>query len=261
MTRCAISRLASLLILVCLISISIAWKTTKGQTGVSQSLDSNNIVNLTRSLQVASSAKEKSGEQHILKITVINVSDKNVTSYAIRRSDGTTITTDGATMGWVLAPGKTDTISIPVRLSESEKFELSAVLLDDNDGDGDMQEISRMKDYRNAIGRQFERADLRFKEAGRKFSSAQAAIVLEDLENKLSQLPEEIMGGDVSAGEAEGLHHAKQFLLRQLRPSKTALQKGNSLQAKQAFVEASARIEEVLAKLKKSSFAVSTNPK
>jgi hypothetical protein len=189
------------------------------QSGVKSSVEA-----LTASLVET----ENTGVNRLHKIQVTNVSDKGIVAYAFLKKDGSTLTTDGATTGWVLAPNDSDAVTLTTGPSEELDVTLFASLSEDGTGQGDFREVSRMKDYRVGIARQFERAIplLRAVRAGSGSAAADRAVT--ELRSKLVALPEETPGESVSPGMSSGIHHAKQFMLHQLRQPQGKIQAGTN---------------------------------
>jgi hypothetical protein len=241
-------------LVVCLTSVAATgmWG-PKDQQSAETARTSNTqpqIENKTQSLQVISTTNEAglSKDIRILKITVMNVSNRNVVDYAFVKNDGSTVTTSGATTGWVLAPGQTDTAVIPVESAEQARATLFAALLEDGTGEGDIQEVRRMKDYRSGVAKQFLRAVPLLRQTKRTLTSDRALADLDNLHARLLALPEEPAGGDVPVGMASGVQHAKQFILRQVKASKDKFKTSRNVQPQ--VVEAS--IDEILAHVEKT---------
>lgn len=206
--------------------------------------------NKTQSLRIISMTSEAglSKDSRVMKITVMNVSNKDVVDYAFVKDDGSTMTTSGATTGWTLAPSQTDTVVIPVGSAEQARATLCAALLADGTGEGDLQEVGRMKDYRSGVAKQFLRAVPLLRQTKSTLRAERALADLDNLHARLLALPEESVGGDVSAGMASGVQHAKQFILRRVAASKDKFKNSRDVQPR--VIEAS--IGEILTHVEKS---------
>lgn len=166
--------------------------------------------------------------QRVLKLSVKNISDKRVVGYVLVKKDGSTITSSGATTGWVLGPGETDILTVSVNWNE-EIPRLFAALLEDGTGDGDRQEAVRLRDYRSGIEKQFQRAVPLLREAKNAPASGQASAVLNNLRARLAALQEK-EAETASPGMASGLRHAKEFIIRQLDQAAMKLKDNSALE-------------------------------
>lgn len=232
------------------------WGTTRGQHSRYGQNDAARVENKTQSLQVLSiSVADIAGPgTPTLKITMLNISNKGIVDYVFLKKDGSTTTTSGATTGWWLAPGETDTFTMPVGPDE-EVLTLSAVLSEDGTGEGNPQEVSEMKEYRAGVGKQFARLVPLLQRAKNAPQSARARVVLEDLKKQVSALPDESVGPNIPRGMSSGLRHAKQFVLTQLKSSENELKGADdaaALQVVQTDVDKVLRqVEKALSKLQR----------
>jgi len=237
-------------IIVCLIAITaISSRATREQ----QTDTTVRVENKLHVLQIMSIRQVPlgNGMTRVFNLEVMNISDKAIVSYVLRNKNGSSITSTGASTGWSLAPGATNIDTISVNGNEGLPI-LFAALLEDGTGDGDSQEVSRMRDYRAGVEKQFQRSLPILRGARNTPESARASAVLDDLQNRLSALPEEAVGPNVSPGMASGIQHAKEFIIFQLKPLKNKLKDSNgiNLQTVQTDVgELLTHIEEAQAKL------------
>ena len=169
------------------------------------------VNNETQALRVVSFADQGvSGQRQTIQIVVENVSGRPVVEYTFFKGDGTALTTSGATTGWALLPGETDTVKAELKAGES--LTLAALLFADGTGQGNAEEIARMKDYREGVEEQYRRALPILNRAKNAPAAAEAKEVSDALSRQLSSLPVPAAGGGSSAGKAAGSHDAKQFI-------------------------------------------------
>lgn len=206
------------------------------------------------------------GMNHVFNLEVMNTSDKAVVSYVLLNKNGSSVTSTGATTGWSLAPGETNIETVSVNGNEYPPI-LFAALLEDGTGDGDPQEVSRMRDYRAGVEKQFQRAIPILQGAKNAPESAQASAVLDELQSRLSALPEEAVGPNVSLGMASGIQAAKEFIISiQLKSLKNKLKDNNEIKLQTVqldFSEILTRIEGAQTKLQseKSSTRLTSTPR
>jgi hypothetical protein len=170
------------------------------------------VKNETSSLQVLSSSMEKSGAQNLVKLHVINVSNKAIVAYTILKQDQTMLTTNGATTGWVLAPSESDTVRVLLPVSD-KTLTIFAALFEDGSGEGDFGIVKELGDYRTGVKAQFQRAIPILRQLESAVQSRQAA----SLRNELLNLPERHEGANSSVSKSEGAKHAKQDMLNYLK--------------------------------------------
>lgn len=209
------SRLAVGICLILLMVVTVLG--TRSQQAFHRAPEIEPVNNQTQALRVASfTDRGGAGAKHTFEISVVNVSEKAVVEYTFFKKDGSALTTSGATTGWSLAPNESDVIR--AELEPGENITLAALLFADGTGQGDSQEITRMKDYRDGVKEQYQRVAPILAEAKIASAAAEATHVAAALRQQLSSLPAPRVGGGVSPGKAAGLHDAKQFIEAQIIP-------------------------------------------
>jgi hypothetical protein len=170
------------------------------------------IKNQTAALQLLSKSEERSGQQYIVKLDLMNTSNKGIVAYTLLKQDQTMLTTNGATIGWVLAPRETDIVRLAIP-SADKILTVFAVLFDDGSGEGDSEIIRQLRDYRIGVRAQFLRASpmLRELQNGHQTPAQRARN-----KSELLNLPERHDDMNPSVSKSEGAKHAKQFILNQL---------------------------------------------
>lgn len=207
-----------LVIGICLTVLVVAGVLgTQSQQAYRHAPEMGTVNNQTQALQVSSFTDTGgAGAKHTFEVSVVNVSDKTIVEYTFFKKDGSAVTTSGATTGWGLAPTETDVIK--VELNPEESLTLAALLFADGTGQGDAQEVARMKDYRKGVEEQYQRAVPILNQAKGAPSSAEAKNVSDALRQQLSSLPVPSVSESISPGKAAGLHDAKQFIEVQVTP-------------------------------------------
>jgi hypothetical protein len=241
----------SLTIALCVSVVSITavgtWATKRQQSTTGAQVE-----NSLRVLQITSVNETPLGNglHRVLKLSIKNISDKNVVAYVLLNKNGSSMTNSGAPTGWVLAPGETDETYVSVNWNE-ELPRLFAALLEDGTGDGDPREVAWLRDYHIGTEKQFRRALPFLNEAKNAPASAQASAVLNNLRERLAALPEK--DAEVTSHRMEsGLHSAKEFIIKQLDPVAEKLKDNSSLEVRRVqgdFEQLILRIEAALKKL------------
>lgn len=212
--------LAGMLLSLSVLAVS-AWSSavlvTQSQQGHQHEPDAALINNKTQALRIASvTDRGTTGTKHTFSISVVNVSDKPIAEYTFFKKDGSAVTTSGATTGWALAPGNTDVVKVDLEAGDS--LTLAALLFTDGTGQGDMQEITRMRDYRAGVEEQYQRVVPILDQAKSASPRAKVNDISAALRQQLSSLPVPPVSGNISPGKAAGLHDAKQFVEMQVIP-------------------------------------------
>lgn len=222
---------------------------TSSQQAYQRAPEVGTVNNETRALRVASFTDHGGvGTKHTFEISVVNVSDKVVMEYTFFKKDGSALMTSGATTGWSLAPGESDMIK--AELEQGESITLAALLFADGTGQGDAEEITRMKDYRAGVEEQYRRAVPILNQAKGAPAAAPADSVVATLRRQLASLPVPPVGVGVSPGKSAGLHDAKQFIEVQVtRPQGDPDEKTVSLETLRSRVnQALGHVEKSLTK-------------
>ena len=138
-----------------------------------------------------------------------------VVSYELEKNEKSKITSNGATMGWALKPNETDKITIQFATEEKREITLSAVLFEDNSGDGEAKSVVAMQKWRSGVKQQFEKALVFLNETKTSLSSQD---IISGLETSLpSAQKENSKKPDFSVDFENGLQHGKDFLIKQIQ--------------------------------------------
>lgn len=241
------SRLVLGICIIVLMVVSIL--STRNQQAYQRASEVGPVNNETQALRVASFTDHGGvGTKHTFEISVVNVSDKAVVEYTFFKKDGSALTTSGATTGWSLAPGESDTIKAD--LEQRESITLAALLFADGTGQGNAEEITRIKDYRAGVEEQYRRAVPILNQAKVAPAAAEANSVAAVLRQQLASLPVPPVSVGVSPGKSAGLHDAKQFIEVQVtRPQGKPDEKTVSLETLRSRVnQALGHVEKSLTK-------------
>lgn len=245
---------------VCLLIVSgaRAWR-SGGQQPAQAGNALARVVNKTEALQVVAVTDANAGgdaARSALRITVKNVSGQGVVEFTFVKADGSELLTSGATTGWELASGESNTVTVSVSPGGAEVVTLAAALFEDGAGQGLPQEVARLKDYRAGVREQFERAYPALRRTA-EAPAEQLPSAIPTLQARLSELSEPKAGGDVSPDKASGLRHAKEFLKRQVRlpgEAAAAVDDHKSQDAKAGVGDALAHVEKALLKLRRQRY-------
>lgn len=166
-------------------------------TGAAQELKPS-IVNKTSALEIVSTAKVVMGDRDVLKVTLKNISEKNIISYKYLVGQAG-ITNGYAFSERLFAPGETreeyipyDNLQTAATASPETETDLvfAAVWFEGGTGDGDPKFINRLRDEFAGIREQAGRILPLIRKA-RQDPEIQEAQVLSDLELQISQLSTE----------------------------------------------------------------------
>lgn len=194
-------------------TLSFLTGATKRGAG-QQETDRFEIKNETSSLKLASLSREPFGDEILVNLTLVNASGKAVVAYSLLKQDTTSVTTDGATTGWILAPQASDQVRVLLPASDS-KLTIRAVIFGDGSGEGNPRRIRELLDYQMGVRSQYERALPILRRLQNTTHSADRLARVNDLLN----LPDKTAELQASIDKLEGAKHAKQFILGQLNLS------------------------------------------
>ena len=154
------------------------------------------IVNKTKALEIVNTADVLMGQTHVLRVTLRNVSAKNIVSYTylIGRASNTrgyalseTLFGPGQTSDEYISYENLQTASATPSDREAD-IVLAAVWFEEGTGDGDPKSIQQLKDESEGIRDQAAHI-LPLLRKAREGSAVQEDYLLNDLESKISLLP------------------------------------------------------------------------
>lgn len=238
-------------------SIAVSLFATATRPSVTRNVPTQSeVANRTTALRIVSTLGESLNGQTVLKVTIQNVSDKSVVEYTFVRSDGSSLSTSGATTGWELLPQDQDVMRISLSPGTSEPVVLVALLFDDGTGQGDFDETAYMRNYRAGVEAQYQRALPFLHRHLENYKPVNARELLQkELLPGLSSLPDSPEGHS-EKGVSAGMRAAKQFILGQLVPSRKKLATTGDLDSdslKSDLDRATAVAERALAKIGKQN--------
>ena len=216
------------------------------------------IANKTRSLIVESiteldSAQVGKKTLRRFKVTVKNGYSQPVVAYAFQQQDksvgqGTSaaVETNGAAIGWVLAPNATDETQFSVPSEGDVVITLAAVLLKDGTGDGDVGTVSRLKENRAGVKLAYEQIVPLLRPGPTSDQDPGSEAVIEAVENHISFAADE---RKVERNLRRGFREAKELIVTDLRELKTRARAGQHLEYRAEIDKIRARVEDVLTKL------------
>ncbi|HKP38251.1 MAG TPA: hypothetical protein VJT71_15435 [Pyrinomonadaceae bacterium] len=168
------------------------------------------VTNETTSLQPLSVTQENMGDEILVTLQLINAGGKPLVAYQLLKQNTTMLTTDGATTGWALNPGTTDTVRLMIPNTD-KRLMITAVIFDDGSGEGNSQSVKDLLDYRLGVKAQFDRAIPFLRRLLSNVQATRATSVRE-----LLNLPDRFEGANLSVAKSEGAKHAKQLILGRL---------------------------------------------
>ncbi len=236
-----------LVLCAALIGAAGAWA-RKANHGVSQL----QVGNKTRSLLVESIAElgtVQAGQITLrrFKITVKNGYSQPVVAYALEQQDasvgkGTTagVETNGATVGWALAPNATDETFITASAAGEVVINVAAVLLEDGSGEGDTVRLTRLKEVRAGVKVAFQQIIPLLRRASNSNADHGSEAALQSLENEISATVDE---QTVHANLRRGFDEAKSLLLSELRELQNQARQGRKVEYRSEIAKIKARVE------------------
>lgn len=188
------------------------------------------IVNKTKALEIVNTTKISMGQEYVLRVTLKNVSSKNIASYAYLT--GHAVITNGYAFSQrLLGPGETADEHIPYEnlqtaattFSEREAdLVFAAVWFEGGTGDGDPKFIAQLRDESEGIKEQAGRILPLLRKALQN-PEIQEDQVLNDLESQISHLPTEDGSASQSVDNKLGRSMANRQLavkVKELRENK-----------------------------------------
>jgi hypothetical protein len=142
---------------------------------------------------------EMKKEGDFIKVSLKNISDKEINGLTILFKDNSTITTDFTISGDGIIPSGIKELTVPVEtendpitkyVSDQPSFKIAAVVFVDQTGEGDPQYISEIKDRRRGLKVQFEKL---LPELNKLPSETETTLLptLKKTKEKVSVLPKE----------------------------------------------------------------------
>ena len=216
------------------------------------------VENKTRSLVVESVSDrweiptgEQEGRRHF-KITVRNGYSKPVAAYCFRQIDNSLnageragVEINGATVGWVLPPGETQVTPFGAAAEGEVVIVVSAVLLEDGSGDGEPEELSKLRNVRAGVKTAYQHAIPLLRRAAADDSLTPDALI-QSLKSEIAAIPR---GNPRVSGLNRGLEDGKDVIARDLVEIENHLLSGRGLRHRAEHTKLLTPLEEALAKL------------
>lgn len=238
----------ALAVIVLTISVIVVF----AAKGFQRIKDEIRIENKTNSLSIESVTKiSKQANAKRFRITVKNNSGKNIVAYSFQQIDDMTpkdsyngIETNGAMIGWTLAPGKTDSTLVGSFAVGEVSLILNAVLFEDGTGEGEAARIRKLQDNRDGVRLVYQKAVsiARRLTAANEISKIDvlAQALEKELEAELQKTPADLKGGFVDG---------KNLIITDLKELADKSQSAQSFQPREAIEKTISRFESILAKL------------
>jgi hypothetical protein len=220
--------------------------------GFQQIKDEIRVENKTNSLSIESVTKiSKQANPKRFRITVKNNSGKNIVAYSFQQIDDAMpkdsyngIETNGAMIGWMLEPGKTDSTLASSFAAGEVLMILNAVLFEDGTGEGEAAQIRKLQNNRDGVRLVYQKAV----SLTRKLTAANeiskidvlAQALEKELEAELQKTP-----ADLKSGFVDG----KNLIITDLKELADKSQSAQSFQPREAIEKTILKFEGILAKL------------
>lgn len=213
------------------------------------------VENKTVSLSVESVARiSKQTNPRRFQIIVKNTSGKNIVAYSFRQTDAAApndtyqgIETNGATIGWTLPPGKTDSTQVSSFAEGKVLLILNAVLFEDGSGEGEAAQIEKLGNNRAGVRLVYQKAVSFIRNLSAAGEISKIDVLAETLDKELSaelQKTPVILKGGFTDGKNLIIGD-----LKELADKSQSAGSGQSAQPREAIEKAILRFEGFLAKL------------
>lgn len=191
------------------------WPTVESQEANQITLE-----NMTRSLVVESVRESTSiNNQREFEVTFRNDYDKAIASYCVQvyeTQDGKTksyvVERGGLILGWVLDPNQTKNEKFRSGAESDVVLRVAAVIFEDGTGDGDSEELSKLKDVRSGVRHGFQKIRPLFKKVADTPDVLRTENSLSDLAKKVRKLEDK----DVPSNFRRGFALVKGYLATEL---------------------------------------------
>jgi hypothetical protein len=249
-------RFASILLLVLVAAAAsvVGWSSNEPDPG-----DAVRTENKTRSLIIESvtDAEKMPGvpqsASRRLRVTVRNGYSQPVVAYSFRQMDTSTpkksmsgVTTNGATIGWKLAPGATDVTRFSVAATGEVVLTLTAVLLEDGTGDGDVDELAGLRNHRAGVKEAYQEIVPMLRKAAASGERVTGDAALQSLKNEIESIPE---GNLLLTDFPKGVVDGKALVTFEIKELEDRLRSGRELDYRTGIRKLLSQIEEYLAQL------------
>lgn len=220
-----------------------------------QTKDDIRVENKTSSLVIESVTKiSKQTNPKRFQVIVKNTSGKNIVAYSFQQIDDAApkdtyqgIETNGAMLGWMLPPGKTDSTLISSFAEGEVLLILNAVLFEDGKGEGEAAQIEKLQNNRAGVRLVYQKAISFIRKLTAASEISKIDVLTAALEKELSaemqKVPDSLKGGFTDG---------KNLIigdLKELADKSPPTGGGQSVQPREVIEKTILRFEAVLAKL------------
>ena len=222
-------------------------------TNQHNSPDRLSIENKTRSLTVESVTHL--GEVHgrsRFEVTVRNGYDKHIVAYSIRVEDSSTdketisaTERGGLVDGWSLPPNATDVARVHASSEGEIVLTIYAVLFEDGAGDGDTNDLTRLREVRAGVKMAYQRIAQILRRAASENGAVGSDEVIQSLEDEVASISDR----DVPMNLRRGFDQAKDYVDSGLKDLRDKLRSESSLKYGEEINKKAKEIETALAKL------------
>ncbi|HKO43405.1 MAG TPA: hypothetical protein VJU84_08950 [Pyrinomonadaceae bacterium] len=199
------------------------------------------IINKTKSIEVVEVRAE---DPNFFIIVLKNVSVEDINGFEINVQHHARIKGDTSVGGWVIPPGATHELAIPVRYALSE-IEILAAMFADGNIEGDPTAVKHLKQWRSELQKHLLRL-LPLLERALESPDVNSLEALDRLESQISSLSS---NPETQPGMTSGFEDAKSDLLTELRALRQRLERNGVQNQQKRLFELKNRIEKRIANL------------
>lgn len=242
-------RLIAALLFITVLGIGVVVWATTGSNNVERL----RIENKTRSLIVQSvlDKGDFDGETRF-EITVKNGYSSPIAIYRLRISDEQTgkntirsVERGGLTDGWTIKPSEISTIDFVAAPKRNVMLTIAAVLFDDGNGDGEINDLNRLRELREGVRIGYEKILPILRQGAKTDESSMSDTTLQNLEKEI----EEISDKNTPINLRHGFTQAKSFVGFEIKDIREKLRTTPNLSIKAEINKRLAKLEETTEKL------------
>lgn len=199
------------------------------------------INNKTKSLEVV---EVRAADPDFLIIVLKNVSAVDINGFEVNIQHHARIKGDTSVGGWVISPGATHDLTIPVRYALSE-IEILAAMFADGNIEGDPTAVKDLKQWRSELQKHLLRV-LPLLERALESPDVNSLEALDRLESQISSLSSD---SETQPAKTSGFRDAKSDLLTELQALRQRLERNGVQNQQKRLLELKKRIEKRIASL------------
>jgi hypothetical protein len=219
----------------------------------SRNLERVSIENKTRSLKVESIRESvESSSSSFVEITFRNTSDKPIGAYRIRvseelegKNEQSAVERGGLLADWVLNSNEIKVEKFYINPKGKTHLTVAAVIFEDGAGDGEIDELNRLREIRVGVRLGFQKIVPIFQEVAKTNQSLASGNAIESLVEKVKQLDDR----DVPDDSKRGFALAKSYVSIELEDLAEAKNRNPNVNLNNEVASKLTKIESALTKL------------